>query len=135
LKEFIATFTLLASLFTFSCVELLAYENSAGDCANCHSQVSRQWQSSGHANGLKTLLKEPDSNWTCLKCHSADYRRIRKLVRDTIWRSVSDMPTPKSASHPVYCSSCHRPDSSLESNLIRPADKLCTPCHILYCGG
>jgi predicted CXXCH cytochrome family protein len=80
---------------------------------------------------LKTLLKDSGAYQSCLKCHSASY----KTVQSNPWESRKDLPTPKTASDPVSCSACHRHDSGIEGNLLVTADKMCTTCHILFCGG
>ena len=102
-------------------------------CGDCHSdsQVYKDWQSSGHAKSLKTLLKDPNSSQSCLKCHSANY----KIAQSNPWASREDLPKPETASDPVSCSACHRHDSGIKGNLIMPVDKLCIGCHILFCGG
>ena len=134
-------FATLLLILTLSAIVIYtrsaAEEKSPEKCATCHSDslVFKEWQTSDHANSLKTLLKDPDADWTCLKCHSADYKHIRKLVRSTVWRSVSDMPTPKSANEHVSCSACHKQGSGIENDLIMPVGKLCNACHALHCGG
>ena len=73
------------------------------NCAECHSNsiAFKEWQDSGHVKSLESLLEQADTDWTCLKCHSADYERVREIVRNTEWRSVADMPTVNWASNPV----------------------------------
>ena len=102
-------------------------------CGDCHSdlQVYEDWQSSDHAKSLKTLLKDPNASQSCLKCHSANY----KLVQPSPWMSRKDLPTLETVTDSVSCSACHRHDSGVKSNLIMSTDKLCTTCHILFCGG
>lgn len=102
-------------------------------CGECHSdsQEYEDWQSSDHAKSLKTLLKAPNASQSCLKCHSADYR----LAQPSPWMSREDLPTLETAKDPLSCSACHRHDSGIKNYLVMPADKLCTTCHVLFCGG
>ena len=122
-------------IVVFLAIVICAGSNSAKvpseKCGDCHSdsQIYKDWQISDHAMSLKTLLKESGVYQSCLKCHSASYKRSNP------WVSRKDLPTPRTASDPVSCSACHRHDSGIESNLIMTADKLCTTCHILFCGG
>ena len=133
----IILFLLLSLITNGICEGVLADKHAVGECADCHSDspAFREWQKSEHANSLKTLLDASDAEWTCLRCHSDDYRRIREIVRNTYWESVDDMPTVRSASNPVSCSSCHKHDSGMKNNLVKPADRICDTCHVLYCGG
>jgi predicted CXXCH cytochrome family protein len=129
-----AIFLLLsASLVTGICASSTPDKEAPEKCADCHSAspAFKEWQNSGHASSLKTLLKDPGAAGSCLRCHSADY----KSVRLNPWIDPGDLPTPQTASNPVSCSACHRHDSGIKSNLIMPADKLCVSCHVRFCGG
>ena len=118
------------------CERILADED-ARECADCHSDspAFREWQKSEHANSLETLLDVSGAEWTCLRCHSDDYKGIRELVRNTSWESVDDMPTVRSAHSPVSCSACHKHDSGMRNNLAKPANRICNTCHVRHCGG
>jgi predicted CXXCH cytochrome family protein len=124
---------ILAYLVVGICAGSTSDKKSSEKCGDCHSDslVFKEWQDSGHANSLKTLLKDPNAGQNCLKCHSSDYQRVQVNP----WMSTRNLPTLKTATDPVSCSSCHRHDSGIESNLIMPQDKLCTTCHVLFCGG
>ena len=124
---------LLAFFAVGTCMGSTAVGKTSEKCADCHSDsvAFREWQQSSHVSSIKTLLTAPDAGKGCLRCHSADYERIQSNP----WMSLNDLPTPKAASDPVSCSACHRHDSGIKDNLIMPAEKLCTTCHILYCGG
>lgn len=102
-------------------------------CGSCHSDsvIFKEWQTSGHANALKTLVNEPKARPSCLKCHSADYDR----VRSNLWLPRQEQPSPETASNAVSCSSCHRHGTEKEKNLTVPVDKVCAACHVLHCGG
>ncbi len=102
-------------------------------CAECHSEslAFKQWKESGHAKTLKILVEDPTAGTSCLRCHSADY----KSSQANPWMSRSDFPTLQTATNPVSCSACHKHDSGFQDNLIVPAEKLCTTCHVLFCGG
>ena len=102
-------------------------------CASCHSEslAFRQWQKSGHARSLKILLEDSTASASCLRCHSADY----KSSQTNPWMSRSDLPTLQTATNAVSCSACHKHDSGFQDNLIMPVEKLCTKCHVLFCGG
>ena len=115
------------------CANSTAKKEPPEKCANCHSDspAFKEWQKSAHVNALKTFLKEPDANKSCLKCHSATYQRFNSNP----WLSLNELPEPGDASDPVSCSACHQHKSGLEDNLIMPADEMCISCHILYCGG
>jgi hypothetical protein len=117
----------------FFLVAVVYAESTPEKCADCHSDsvAFKQWQKSGHANSLKTLLKDQNAGRSCLKCHSADY----KSIQTNPWMSTRDLPAPKTASNAVACSACHRHDTGMESNLLMPAEKLCTTCHVRACGG
>jgi len=102
-------------------------------CGKCHSDslIYKEWQTSGHAKALKTLLKAPNARQSCLKCHSADYRRAKANP----WLSGKDLPTIKSVSDAVSCSVCHKHEGEKKSSLLMPVEKLCADCHVLFCGG
>jgi nitrate/TMAO reductase-like tetraheme cytochrome c subunit len=127
------SFLLLAYLVIGICAGSTPDKEPPEKCGSCHSDslVFKEWQNSGHATSLRTLLEDKNAGRNCLRCHSADYKRVQLNP----WASTSDLPTLKTASNSVSCSACHRHDSGIESNLIMPADKLCTTCHILFCGG
>ena len=124
---------LLALVVTGICAGSKPDKEPAEKCASCHSdsQDFKEWQTSGHANSLKTLLEDTNASRNCLRCHSADYKRAQLNP----WASMSNLPTLETATNAVSCSACHRHDTGIESNLIMPADKLCTTCHIRFCGG
>ena len=132
-RRFNISFLLLAYLVTGICAGSAFGKEPSEKCADCHSDslVYKEWQGSGHANSLKTLLKDTNAGRDCLRCHSVDYKRVQLNP----WMSISNLPTLETASNAVSCSSCHRHDSGMESNLIMPAARLCTTCHVLFCGG
>ena len=125
---------LLLAPLAAGCANLAVNEKKPPEkCANCHSGslVFKEWQNSGHANSLRTLLKDLKAGRKCVKCHSADY----KPVGIKFWAYANNVPLPRMAGNPVSCSACHKHDSGLESNLMMPADAICMRCHILLCGG
>jgi len=132
-KKLAISLMLSVSLVIGICAGSAPDREPSEKCASCHSDslAFKEWQGSDHANSLKTLLKDPNARDNCLRCHSADYKRVQVNP----WMSTSNLPTLERVSNPVSCSACHRHDSGIESNLIMPADKLCTTCHVLFCGG
>ena len=132
-RKHIISLLILVYLVIGICAGSAPGKEPSEKCANCHSDslVFKEWQGSGHANSLKTLLKDPNASGNCLRCHSADYKNVQLNP----WMSTNDRPTLKTASSPVSCSSCHRHGSGMESNLIMPVDKLCSTCHVIFCGG
>ncbi len=124
---------LLSVVLIIGCAGFAAREKlSPENCASCHSDslVFKEWQDSGHANSLKTLLEDPNASSKCLKCHSADYKHAKRHF----WIFI-DPPLPENANDPVSCSICHKHDSGIENNLIVSADKICLDCHVMLCGG
>ena len=118
-------------------IALLSVNLCAGSysekCGSCHSDsaIFKEWQTSSHANALKTLLEAPNARQSCLKCHSADYDR----VRTNLWLPKQEQPMPKIAGNAVSCSYCHKHGTKERKNLTIPADKACAACHVLHCGG
>lgn len=102
-------------------------------CGKCHSDspAYKEWQKSGHANAIKTLLKADNASQSCLKCHSSDYERARLNP----WLSRKDLPTLKTAKDAVSCSLCHKHKNEVEAILTKPVEELCITCHVLFCGG
>lgn len=128
-----ATFLILLILFVICiCAGSKSGKLPSEKCGDCHSHspMYEEWQESAHASAIETILKDPDVGRSCLKCHSADYKRIRS----NSWLSTKNIPTPQTAGNAVSCSSCHKHGSGREYNLIMPAEKLCISCHVLYCG-
>ncbi len=127
-KKIIVSFLLVLPLAVGVCSGAQAEK-----CGKCHSDspVYKEWQTSRHANAIKTLLKAGNASQSCLKCHSSDY----ELARLNPWLSRKDLPTLKTAKDAVSCSSCHKHKSKEEATLIKPVEKLCITCHVLFCGG
>ena len=132
LKKYIVFFLLFVFLTLSICAGSQAAKFPQEKCGDCHSDSAmfKEWQTSNHAKAVKTLQKDANSDRGCLKCHSADYKR----VRSNSWLSGRELPTIETAGNAVSCSSCHRHGVEYENNLIMPAEKLCISCHVLYCG-
>lgn len=108
---------------------ILTYPNVASSvvCAQCHGTIAAQYEQSGHAGAVETVIEEAETNpnvygKTCFRCHSAPFRAQMvdsKLTygqsRDAIDAGIQAMSadsiveiahaTRESAS----CVSCHDP--------------------------
>lgn len=128
MRKLILPFLLIA-FFTVS----VCAASQAEKCGKCHSDslIYKEWQTSGHAKALKTLVEGRNARQNCLKCHSADYKRAKANP----WLSGKDIPTVKTAVDAVSCSICHKHKGEKESVLLMPVEKLCADCHVLFCGG
>ncbi len=108
---------------------ILTYPNAASSvvCAQCHGTIAAQYEQSGHAGAVETVIEEAENNpnfygKTCFRCHSAPFRAQMvdsKLTygqsRDAIDAGIQAMSaeaiveiahaTHESAS----CVSCHDP--------------------------
>ena len=123
---------ILSMLIAFLAVSICAGAQPE-KCGECHSDSPgfKEWQKSGHANALKTLLKADGAKQSCLRCHSSDFERARLNP----WLSAKALPTLKTAKDAISCSSCHRHKNKEEARLTKPVENLCDSCHVLFCGG
>jgi predicted CXXCH cytochrome family protein len=95
--------------------------NGPDYCANCHTDIHDQWQSTRHALAFSSPVFQQDwqalgSEFTCLACHTTGY----------------DPASISYATEGVTCEACHgpfqigHPDRPMP---ITPDSSLCSTCH------
>jgi predicted CXXCH cytochrome family protein len=102
------------------------YLGAAG-CAKCHQAEFDQWQTTGHAKALDTLVgKQQDTIERCLGCHTTGFGYDRGFA--------TAEETPELAN--VQCETCHGPGkkhaaSPTNARLVRdrPQKPICQQCH------
>jgi hypothetical protein len=101
-------------------------ETPTQKCARCHgdSVEFREWQTSKHAQSLKTLQEKGVKSRSCYRCHSTRIEIPSDWGGGIGYAATDD---------PVSCYSCHRHDSGRPHNLKLSYDKLCGGCHLKDC--
>jgi hypothetical protein len=107
----------------------------AAKCKICHNKEATgaqyaKWETSKHAQAMKSLTGDDAKNPKCLKCHSTYY---------FVGESQVATLTPEEG---VSCETCHGPGSvyksmsimskretALANGMIMPSEELCKKCH------
>ncbi len=106
-------------------------------CENCHSESSKKWQKTRHADAMQILLKKGRENDPeCVKCHvtgmpvrpATDMDKIKNEVGG--FTSISETPWMAN----VQCEACHGPGANHAQNPRQNKMKLvgenrCRACH------
>ncbi len=98
------------------------FQNSFGECQDCHQIIQNHWGQSGHGiatdnPAFQTAWDEAGGDPACLACHTTGY----DLLSGT-WEADG-----------VSCSTCHSPVPSNHPEQIMPTDvssRLCGTCHL-----
>ena len=97
---------------------------AAEECRECHPKQHRAWQTTAHAQAVRTLKDDGRLVPECLACHSELYRRSKLFPRDdpAAWNGVE-------------CATCHG-EGILHAQIgtkgaisRRVAEKTCRGCH------
>lgn len=94
-----------------------------------------EWMASGHATALDTMKASPDSDDSCLTCHSADATwREAQAASVAAGERLGSAPAPASlenATYGVTCASCHsvHEETGFDYGLAQEPVALCESCH------
>lgn len=86
-----------------------------------HKGAVPQWEASGHATALTTLVNSGHAQDRCFECHSTDYLTAEESGKAFV---------AKEATSAITCVTCHDPHgSSIPGQLRKEAGDLCSSCH------
>ncbi len=98
------------------------HQSCHGLCGENHHPQFEQWSESGHSRALFDVWMDPDSEDSCLQCHSTDYRLA----------APGEEPSLFEAMFSVECVACHQPHGSAYKGQLRVAPQaLCADCHTM----
>jgi predicted CXXCH cytochrome family protein len=97
------------------------FKADAAPVAMHHKGAVPQWEASGHATALTTLVGSGHAQDRCFECHSSDFQTAEETGKTFV---------AKEATAAVTCVSCHDPHgSNVPGQLRKDAGDLCASCH------